>query len=82
MALGGSGVGKAVTLHGDKLPLVALRTQGELEYAVDVVDAHFAVGDRIRDWPSPPPPPVPTTNWRMPLSESTLPCGSCGEKRS
>jgi hypothetical protein len=49
VALGAAGVGEAFTLHGDKLPLVALRVQGELEDAVDVVDAHLAVGDRVRD---------------------------------
>ena len=49
MALGTAGVGEVFTLHGDKLSLVALRVQGELEDAVGVVDAHLAVGDRVRD---------------------------------
>jgi hypothetical protein len=83
VALGTTGVGEAVTLHGDKLPLVALRVQGELEDAVDTVDAHLAVRDRGRDRPlASAAPPVPTTNWRMPPSGSALPCGSCGAKRS
>src|SRR5215207_5038972 len=49
MALGNAGVSEAFTLHGDKLPLVALRAQGELEDTVDAVGAHLAVGDRGRD---------------------------------
>ena len=49
MALGIAGVSEAFTLHGDKLPLVALRVQGKFEDAVGVVDAHLAVGDRVRD---------------------------------
>ena len=49
VALGSAGVSEAFTLHGDKLPLVALRAQGELEDTVDAVGAHLAVGDRGRD---------------------------------
>jgi hypothetical protein len=49
VALGTAGVGEAVTLHGDELPLVALRVQGELEHAVGTIGSHLAVGDRVRD---------------------------------
>jgi hypothetical protein len=51
VAPGDAGVAKDLAFHGDELPLVSLRAQGEFEDAVGVVDAHLAVGDRVRDRP-------------------------------
>jgi hypothetical protein len=75
VALGGTGVGEAFTLYGDKLPIVALGVQGEVEHPVGLVVVYLCVGDRVGDLIE-APAPEPTTNCLMPSSGSALPSGS------
>ena len=56
MAPGAAGVAKGLAIHGDKLPLVFLRVQGEFEHAVSVVVVNLRVGDRVRDLIEAPAP--------------------------
>jgi hypothetical protein len=49
VAPGDAGVAKDLAFHGDELPLVSLRAQGEFEHAVGVVVVDLRVGDRVRD---------------------------------
>jgi hypothetical protein len=77
----GARVGEGLARDGDELPVVATRSERELQDPRGVYGAHLAVRldlpERIVFRP-----PVPTTNSLMPRSVFLVPSGFCGAKRS
>ena len=67
--------------HLHEIPFVARGSKRQAEDAVGRVVADFAVRPDAFESCT-PPPPVPTTNARMPRAGSFLPLGSCGANRS